>query len=230
MPKNKPTPKTLAIFDLDKTLTKRGTWGRFSNGLFLRRPFLLPFMWTHAALLQLIYKLGIIERVRVKQGMMRWSMVGKSRRELEAAALSFAQKEVLNGLKPGAIQQLQLHKDRGDKIIIVSAAVDLIVKPICELLEIQDFLATDMLWDENETAVAGFSSPNCYAAEKVRRFENFLEKNPELRSYKTVFYTDSHSDLPLLDICSEGVAVNPNKKLRLLAPANGFLIVDWEKT
>jgi len=94
----------LAIFDLDYTLTKRGTWGRFVFQNVKTRPWIWLPLLISAGRHQWLYKQGKIPRIEVKQAMMHWSIVGKSREHMLSLAEEFAQKEVPHKLRPGAIR------------------------------------------------------------------------------------------------------------------------------
>ena len=218
----------IAIFDLDYTLTKRGTWGRFVIKTVKFKPWLWLPLALSAGFTQWRYKRGHLPRIRVKQAMMRWSMVGKSRTEMEKFAEIFAENEVKHGLRPGAIEALELHRNNGDIIIIVSAAVDLIVEPIARRLNIDYWLATNMKW-ENEKLAPEFASKNCYGPEKVVRIEEFFVDNPELKQNHTIItmYSDSYSDIEILRYCDKGVAVNADAKLIKAAQTEGFEVVNW---
>lgn len=224
-----PSTKTLAIFDLDYTLTKRGTWGRFSWQVIKTRPWLyIPFL-AAAIRAQLRYKKGLIPRVQVKEAMIRWSMIGKPKAEMLAHAARFADREVPNLLRPGGLRKLREHQQAGDEVIIISAAADIIVAAICERLDVNYFLASNMGWDGDNRLKAEFASPNCYGEEKVKRYQAFLEEYPEIAANTsgTIMYSDSHADVPLMSICDQGVAVHPSDKLRALADQYKFTIVDW---
>jgi len=80
----------IAIFDLDYTLTKRGTWGRFVVKTVKFKPWLWLPLAVSAGLTQWRYKQG------------------------------HANNEVKNGLRPGAVKALEAHRAKGDIIIIVS--------------------------------------------------------------------------------------------------------------
>jgi len=219
----------LAIFDLDYTLTKSGTWGRFVWQVIKGRPWLwLPFL-TAAVRAQMRYKKGLIPRVQVKETMIKWCMVGKSLEEMLAHAARFAEKDVRTGMRPGAIRALEAHKTAGDEIIIISAAADIIVAEIAKRLDVKYFLASEMGWDNQGRLKIEFASPNCYGEEKCVRYDAFLDAHPELagKITETVMYSDSHSDLPLMLKCDEAVAVHPSRKLRELANQYNFTIVDW---
>jgi len=218
----------IAIFDLDYTLTKRGTWGRFTIRSVRFKPWLWLPLCIAAARAQWRYKQGSIPRIQVKQAMMRWSMVGQSRGKLEKLADNFAAKEIKSGLRPGALKALDAHRAAGDTIIIASAAVDIIVAPIASRLGITHWVATQMKW-EHDKLTPDFASPNCYGREKLTRVKHLLEDNPELKQSNThiTMYSDSYSDLDILRFSDKGIAVNADRKLRKAAKRENFDVVDW---
>lgn len=218
----------IAIFDLDYTLTKRGTWARFVIKNVLYKPWLWIPLGMSTAWTQWQYKKDKIERINVKQTMMRWSMVGKSRSSMERIAEEFATKEVKTGLRSGALKALKEHRDSGDMIIIASAAVDIIVGPIAKHLGIIHWVATEMKW-VNDKLAPEFASPNCYGSEKLRRVKKLINDNPELKQNNTVItmYTDSYSDLEILRFSDKGVAVNADRELREAAKSENFDVVEW---
>ena len=224
-----PSAKTLAIFDLDYTLTKRGTWGRFSWQIIKARPWLyIPFL-AAAIRAQMQYKKGKIPRVQVKEAMIKWSMIGKSKAEMLDHAARFADREVPNLLRPGGLRKLREHQQAGDEVIIISAAADIIVEAICERLGVAHYMASNMGWDDQDRLKGEFASPNCYGEEKVIRYQAFLKDHPEIvdETKQTIMYSDSHADIPLMSICDQGVAVHPSDKLRAVANQYKFTIVDW---
>jgi len=218
----------IAIFDLDYTLTKRGTWGRFVIKTVKLKPWLWLPLAVSAGVTQWRYKQGHLPRIRVKQAMMRWSMVGKSRSYMEALAEDFADTEIENGLRPGAVQKLEEHRVNGDIIIIASAAVDLIVRPIAERLNVEYWVATDMKW-QNAILASDFASKNCYGPEKLERVKQLFSQNPQLKQNHThiTMYSDSYSDIDILRFCDKGVAVNADRKLIKASEEEGFEVVDW---
>ncbi|WP_371398288.1 HAD family hydrolase [Fretibacter rubidus] len=218
----------LAIFDLDYTLTKRGTWGRFVLRCVRYRPHVWLPLLLSAGWAQFRYKRGAIPRVRVKQAMMRWAMPRWSREKLTQLAEDFAEAEVNSGLRPGAVAALQAHRDTGDTIMLASAAVDLIVAPIARRLGINHYVATDMAWEHDRLAPY-FGSENCYGDEKLARVQSYLNENPELKRNNTVItmYSDSYSDLAIMQFADVGVSVNPDKRLLALSKTHNFKVVDW---
>ncbi len=219
--------KKLAIFDLDYTLTRQGTWGRFSWQLIQFRPHIwIPFL-VSALWAQYRYKKGRIPRVDVKRAMMRWSMKGRTKTVLEAAAQKFADTEVPKKLRPGGLETLREYQNNGHPVVIISAAVDILVIAIAKKLGVTHYMGTEMAWDDAGTVLMHFSSPNCYGEEKLVRFDAFLKQNPEFSGLPRIMYSDSHSDIFLMRECEEAVAVHPSKKLKKLATEYGFPIANW---
>ena len=220
----------LAIFDLDYTLTQRGTWWRFVWSWWVwPRPYLwLPFLIAAGAA-QLRYKMGKLPRENVKLAMMRWAMKGASKEKVERIGRAFAQREVERGLRAGALEAIEKHKERGDKLIIISAAVDVIAKPMGDLLGFDHVLSTEMSFDRRNKLQLKFKTPNCYSCEKANRFKEMLVDNPSLKQYYThvTFYSDSYSDLAMFKLANVCVCVHPDKKLSHYAAQRGWHILYW---
>ena len=219
----------LAVFDLDYTLTKRGTWGRFVWRWVRYRPHIWLPLLLSAGFKQWQYKRGKCPRQDVKLAMMRWAMKGAARKDMLQRGAHFAQNEVKTGLRPKARGVIAQHKARGDHLIMISAAVDVIAQPIGELLGFEAVLSTEMSFDDQERLELKFSTPNCYGAEKCRRFHALLEKRPFLKQYhtKVTFYSDSISDLDMFLLSQVSICVHPDMKLSRLAIEKGWPIANW---
>jgi len=194
--------KDLAIFDLDYTLTKRGTWARFIIQGVLPRPHLwIPLILT-TAVSQIRYKRQRSPRIAVKSAMLKWSIAGLPRTRVERLAQSFAKREVKRGV---------------------------VVQAIAAHLDIKHFVATDMAWTDQNRLDSKFSSPNCYAKEKLDRVLAYLDENPELKQNNTniTMYSDSYSDLDILRFADVGIAINPDLRLRHYANEVGMRIEEW---
>ena len=220
----------LAIFDLDYTLTKRGTWGRF----VLKNLRFRPHRWIPFALAtvkaQWLYLRRKTPRVYVKQEMMRWSMVGARKEDIIRMAEEFAEKEIMDGLRPGAWKALEEHRARGDEVVIASAAVCVIVEAISRRLNVPHWVSTEMKW-ENGRLAPDFATENCYGPEKLERVKQLIAQNPGLKQNHThiTMYSDSYSDIEMLRFSDKGVAVNADRKLSKAVMEEGFDSVCWGK-
>jgi HAD superfamily hydrolase (TIGR01490 family) len=215
---------TIAVFDLDYTLTQRGTWGRFVWRTVRSRPwFWLPLLFETLRD-QIEYKAGRRPRGAVKRSMMRWSLMRRSRADLSALAEAFADEEVPANLRPGGLAALAYHRARGDHILIASAAVDLIVDPIAKRLNVNGVVCTRMAWS-GERLEDRFASDNCYGDAKRDAVTAYL--NAHNLAGPAVFYTDSRADFALLSIMDQTVVVDPKTKTRLEAQDLNLPIQNW---
>lgn len=215
---------TIAVFDLDYTLTQRGTWGRFVWRTVRGRPwFWLPLL-LETLRDQIEYKAGRRPRGAVKRSMMRWSLMRRTRADLEAMAEVFATEEVPAKLRPGGLAALAYHRTQGDHILIASAAVDLIVEPIGKRLNVDGVVCTQMAWS-GEQLEDRFASDNCYGDAKRDAVTAYLKAHN--LSGPTVFYTDSRADFALLSIMDQTIVVDPKTKTRLEAQDLNLPIQNW---
>lgn len=221
--------RNLAIFDLDYTLTRKGTWGRFMWMCLKKYPWKWPVFLTATLLQQLKYKQGKVPRITVKETMIKCAIKGWSKDRLESLAQKFATEEVPNKLRPGGIKALQAHKKKGDYILIASAAADILVTPITALLNVDGFVATNMGWDGDHRLKQNFSSRNCYGVEKLARVKSYMVEAGLVReNIHVTAYSDSHADVPLFEFADEVVVISPSKKLIEIANNRNWSIHEWD--
>lgn len=220
------TEKTgVAIFDLDKTLTLRSTYTPFILFAAKRRP--LRFLHAPQLLfLALLMQLGLRRRDDVKNAMWRAVIGGMKRDQAEDLGTTFAKHWVRSALRPGARETIAAHKMAGDRLVLASAAVDIVAEPFARLLGFDDVVATHTEWAADGRATGAFSSLNCYGQEKLIRVKSVLGDTPPTES---AAYSDHVTDLPLLTWAKNGFAVNPHKPLAEVAAANGLKMLDWGK-
>lgn len=218
---------TIAVFDLDYTLTQRGTWGRFVWRTVRTRPWFWAPLMFETIRDQIEYKAGRRPRGAVKRSMMRWSLMRRTRSELEAMAEAFAIEELQSGLRPGGLAALKYHADRGDHILIASAAVDLIVGPIARCLNVDGVVCTQMAW-AGDRLEDRFASDNCYGNAKRDAVTAYFERNK--LSGPTIFYTDSRADFALLSIMDQTIVVDPKQKTLTEAENLNLPIQHWSES
>ncbi|MEO1474110.1 MAG: HAD-IB family hydrolase [Pseudomonadota bacterium] len=213
-----------AIFDLDKTITREGTWSRFVRFATDQTAF-----WTKlpaAGLQAAIYKLGFASRGSVKEKAIALYLQGRSKDELQALAADFVTRDISYGLRRRASSVIKKHQDQGDRLIIASAAVDLICEPMAEALGFHDVICTRLSWDSEDRLLPILDGANCYGPEKLRRVDRYFKEQHLDRP--ATFYSDHITDLPCLLWADHGVAVNPNRPLHRKAPEYGVDVVDWD--
>ncbi|PHR60386.1 MAG: HAD-IB family hydrolase [Robiginitomaculum sp.] len=220
----------IVIFDLDETLTQKGTWGRFVVRAIRNKPLKwLPF-FLDTVFSQVKYMLRLGPREHVKESMMRWTLSGRSCEELEAMAETFAELEVGVGLRPLARSIIEQHRAAGDRIIIASAAVDLIVDPIARRLNIDEVVCTQMAYCAEGRLRKKLGSMNCYGCGKLNMIKAYLAQDPDYcrDSVHITMYSDSRSDLDIMCWADVGIAVHPSPRLAKCTEEYGFEVQMWD--
>lgn len=228
-----PTPAyahRVAMYDMDRTITRSGTYSGFLMHVARRRQqwrlLLLPLVGLAGA----AYSLRLIDRSRLKAINLRL-LVGQrfTRTEIAPLAESYADKVVARGLHPAALDQIAADREAGYRLLLATASFHLYVDAIARRLGIDDVLATQL--DEPDGAEhihARLSGDNCYGEAKFARISGWLADNQITREDAHIrAYSDHVSDHPMLRFANEAVATTPSRGLKLLAPQMGWQVVDW---
>lgn len=214
-----------AIFDLDRTLTRRPTWLRFVWRLNRSRPlFWLQIPWLLAN--AVAHKLGLIDRTAIKDRFMA-TFSWADRDTVEAAGRMFAAKEVTQGLRASVGALIAEHRKAGDRVYLATAASDFIAHPIANALSLDGAICTQTAWTGSPPRGARVEGRNCYGEEKLMYVRAAIE-NGTFPGPVTV-YSDHVSDLQLLQLADHGIAANPSRKLREEAIRLGLPIIDLDR-
>ena len=124
---------------------------------------------------------------------------------------------------PKAEELLARHRTKGDTLLIITATNRFITAPIAERLGVDHLIAVNPEVKEGRYTgrVSGIPS---YREGKVTRLEKWLE-DQDLTMEGAWFYSDSHNDLPLLEIVEHPVAVDPDDTLREIAKERQWRIM-----
>ena len=126
---------------------------------------------------------------------------------------------------PEARARVAAHQQAGDRVVILTASSSYIAEPIGELLGIEDVLATPVhVMDGLFTGQ--FEEPVCYGRGKRVWAERFCESEGYALE-EAAFYTDSVTDLPVLDVVGEPRVINPDLRLDRLARRRGWSVEEW---
>jgi HAD superfamily hydrolase (TIGR01490 family) len=212
-----------AFFDLDRTLISGSS--AFTLAIQARKIGLVP---TH-------------QFVRDAGGAVAFKLFGASddtsdevRKRILGAVIGMRQvdlqglnSEVLPRLiervRPEAKRLLERHRRAGRDTFIVSAAPQEIVEPLAHALGMTGGIGTRSQV-ENGVYTGELDGPFCYGEGKVEAMKNLASWNGYdlAQSYA---YSDSASDLPMLNVVGHPVVVNPDSKLEREARRNGWPIV-----
>jgi HAD superfamily hydrolase (TIGR01490 family) len=126
-------------------------------------------------------------------------------------------------LLPAARELVESHRARGHRLLIITATNSFITRPIADLLGIEALLASEPEFVDGRYtgAVAGIPS---FREGKVVRLHAWLEDH-DIGLTDSWFYSDSHNDLPLLELVTHPVAVDPDPILARTAADRGWPVI-----
>jgi HAD superfamily hydrolase (TIGR01490 family) len=219
----------LAIYDMDRTVTKRATYTPFLLHCAIRRaPWRLLFL-PLVLLSMLAYVVRLIDRAKLKE-INHHLMLGPRihPRELKPLVDSFAEKQLASNIRPGARAALARDKAEGRLLVLATASYRLYADAIAERLGFDDVIGTGSIIGLDDRVHAKIAGENCYGPAKLRMIADWVDKSGLKGAHGHIrFYSDHVSDKPAFEWSDEPVAVNPHGKLRRLAEQRGWQIEDW---
>nr|WP_251048190.1 HAD family hydrolase [Halomonas sp. ISL-56] len=212
----------MAIFDLDNTLLSIDSdhaWGEF----LLEQGAVDPVAYREANdRFMADYKAGTLDMAAFLEVALK-PLADNSPEQLSAWHQQFMASKIEPSILPKAEELLARHRTKGDTLLIITATNRFITAPIAERLGVDHLIAVNPEVKEGRYTgrVSGIPS---YREGKVTRLETWLE-GQDLTMEGAWFYSDSHNDLPLLEIVEHPVAVDPDDTLREIAKERQWRIM-----
>jgi HAD superfamily hydrolase (TIGR01490 family) len=216
-----------AIYDMDRTVTRRATYTPFLLHCALRRApwrlLLLPFVVAS----MLAYALMLIDRGRLKE-INHHLLLGSERHpaELKPLVESFAEATLAHNIRPGAREAIVRDKAEGRRVVMATASYRFYAREIADRLGFDECIGTNSILGLDERVHAKIDGQNCYGPAKLVMIEEWLGKGGMERGHVR-FYSDHASDAPVFEWADEPVAVNPHDRLLRLANQRGWRVEDW---
>ena len=216
-----------AIYDMDRTVTRRATYTPFLLHCALRRApwrlLLLPFVIAS----MLAYVAKLIDRGRLKEINHRL-LLGSERHpsELKPLVESFAEATLAHNIRPGAREAIARDKAEGRHVVMATASYRFYAREIAERLGFDECIGTHSILGLDERVHAKIDGENCYGPAKLTMIEEWLGKSGLSRGHVR-FYSDHASDAPAFEWADEAVAVNPHDRLAKLAKSRNWRVEDW---
>jgi len=219
----------LAIYDMDRTITRAPTWTPFLAFAMRRRARWRLALLPWAAIAGLAYVLKLIDRAELKQTTQRWLLGGSLAADHVASVTdAFADHVVATGVLDGARARIAADKAGGYRLVMATASYAFYARAIAERLGFDDAIATESETDPAGALKPGIAGENCYGPAKLRMIEAWMAGAGIARDDADIrFYSDHVSDAPVLAWADEPFAVNAHGPLKSLAKAKGWPILDW---
>ena len=211
-----------AFFDLDKTIIARSgplAFGRsfFREGL-ITRSSLLKSMWAQFVFHLMGADESKMDRLREEAAKLTQGWEQDKVRQVVNEVLD----EVISPLiYAEALELIHDHRSAGRLVIIVSSSPEEIVEPLAQMLHVDRWIATVAKVEGGR--YTGELEFYAYGASKVDAIKT-LAAELDIDLEGSFAYTDSVTDLPMLETVGNPVVVNPDRELRRLATEKGWSV------
>ncbi|WP_224245804.1 HAD family hydrolase [Hyalangium gracile] len=215
---------SVAFFDLDKTLLAVN-----SGTLWIRRELALGHITRLQALRASLwiarYHLGFVsmeDAVLAAIG----HLAGTPAQALQERTATFYEEQVRPLYRPGALRALEEHRGAGDRLVLLTSSSGYLSELVSRELRLDAILCNRFEVDERGLHTGRPLGAVCFGAGKRTHAEAYAREAGVLLSACS-FYTDSYSDLPVLEVVGRPVVVHPDYRLRREAVRRGWPVVDW---
>lgn len=172
------------------------------------------------------YTLGIVDAEKVAKRVLQ-TLINTREEVLIERCNYWFKRDVAPHVTSAARRIVEQHLKAGDFCAIVTTATRYAAAPLASMLEIPHVVATELEVDSTGRFTGNFIAPLCYGPGKIIR-ANQLVQSQNLSLDQAVFYSDSISDLPLLERVKTPIAVNPDPRLSRIARTRGWQREYWK--
>ena len=217
-----------AFFDLDKTVIDRASIAAFGRP-FLKGGLINRRMVARAAISQLIYLYFGADEERLVR--VRESMLALTKGWDRAQVRQIVRETMLQTMEPimyaEALELMELHRAAGHRVYLVSASPEEIVLPLADLLGVDGAICSRGEVDE-QGCYTGRMAFYAYGESKATAMRELAERTG-LDLAASSAYSDSGTDLPMLEAVGRPVAVNPDRALAKVARERGWEVRNFVK-
>lgn len=218
-----------AFFDLDKTIIAKSSTLAFTRPMF-KAGLLSGSMLAKAGIAQAYYQAFGADH----------SQMERAKEELSSLTAGWSQEEVVSVVQETvdevvsplvfaeALAIMDEHRRAGRRVVVVSASPEEIVRPLCRYLGIDDVIATRSEVDA-EGRYTGEIELYAYGPGKADAIRSLAEEL-DIDLGESYAYSDSITDLPMLELVGHPVAVNPDSGLAAIAEERGWEVRGFEST
>jgi HAD superfamily hydrolase (TIGR01490 family) len=214
----------IAFFDLDQTLLCEN-----SAALWIRREVALGHISksqaVRAGFWLVQYELGLAS---VEQGVGRAiaALAGTKARDIRERTQSFYERQVRQLFRPGGRAEVALRREHADVCVLLTSSSNYIAELVNEELKLDGVLCNHLEVDSEGFHTGRTVGPVCFGSGKLKHALAEAERRGA-KLDDCSFFTDSWSDLPVLEVVGRAVAVNPDRRLRRFALKRGWEVLDW---
>jgi phosphatidylglycerophosphatase C len=210
----------IAVFDLDGTITRHDTFLPYLRGWLERHPRAGFSVSALAAFLAYPFH---PDRGRLKSRLLRAALGGAAREDVQRWTDAYVSALGDAELCPGALAAIARERAAADRLVLLSASIDLYVPAIGRRFGFDETICTEVAWRAGVLDGA-LATPNRRAGEKRRCIEALRARHPGAR---LAAFANARSDFEHFAVADEAVLVNAGPALRRAAAGRGYRCEEW---
>jgi len=168
------------------------------------------------------YKLGLLDVERALAVSMTW-VAGKREDAVRDDCRTWYARDIRPSIVPAMAAAVAAHRRAGHVVALLTSATRYVGEPLAAELDIPHVIVTQLVVRDG-VFTGEAVRPVCYGKGKVYWAEQFAAENAVDLS-RSYFYTDSVTDLPVLERVGEPRVVNPDPRLRRVALRRGWPVI-----
>lgn len=212
-----------AFFDMDKTLVRVNTGQLYMQWRYRRGESGLSDV-ARVAWWSVQYTLGLVDAGAVSQYAAR-TLAGRDELAFEGECRGWYAAMVREHLTELARAEVRKRRSEGLVPVVLTGSSRYAAGPLAEELEIEHVISSRLAVHEGRFT-GHVEAPLCFGEGKLARALEWAEAR-DVDLAASAFYTDSLSDLPMLEKVGEPRIINPDPRLRALARKRGWPIEIW---
>ncbi len=224
LPLDPASSRPIVFFDLDLTLLSEN-----SARLWLRRARRKKLVSNWTALQGIVwvslYHLGF---GRIEQALSKGveTLRGLKEADLENATKDFWNEEVHETIREAGKRVVEKHRAQGDRCVLLTSSSVYLARLAQQEFGLDDALST-MFEVVDGTLTGLVKGEICYGFGKLHYAQAYA-RSKDVELSQCTFYTDSYSDLPVLQKVGHPIVVQPDPRLRRYALRHGWPIANWD--
>jgi len=211
------------IIDLDETLIK-GQSQRYLIEYLREIKTISFFKYTNIMLGFILYKLSLYKNAAHLLEYSLNNFKGEKESNIYMYINDFFEKRLRKYYFKNTKEIVKIIKESGNRIIVLSAVIEPLVKKICEDLSIKEYICTRLNFNEEGIFTGSIIDKQNYGSNKLENIKRYLENN-NIEEKDCVILTDHISDIALIKYFKNSIVANPNRKMKKWARQNNYPII-----
>ncbi len=213
--------KYAAFFDMDKTILSKNS-GQLYYKYYYKKGEIGFMDFLKLLPIPILFAFGMLKLEYISR-VLSDKYIGLTESEIYKKTQKWFDDFGHKFIREDLVEEIKKHRKNNAEIVLISASPRNLCYPLYDYLDMDELISTDLIIEND--IFKGIQGKNVYGNVKVERAKEFLS-GKNMKFEDSYFYSDSISDLPLLEAVGNPICVNPDKKLMKVAINKNWKILE----